>query len=324
MSLAPGALSLPSPRRGFAPAPRRASSSRRRLRAGASRASSRASTLLVASPDVPGVTWASPPGTVDVTVSIPLPPGTKREDIDVKLFADRVSVLIAGLDAPALEGPFPGRVDLDGCYWDKDDDLLTLILEKEHAYDPWEFLLESDLPEPGDVTVTNKVFFEIDINGERAGRVEFGLYGNHVPRTAENFRALCVGDAGVTEDGVKRAFEGSCFHRVIPGFMCQGGDFTKANGTGGESIYGEKFEDEAFGIDHDRPFLLSMANAGPNTNGSQFFVTVAECPHLDGKHVVFGEVLSGQDVVRAIEAKGTPEGKPRAQVTIAECGEVVE
>jgi peptidyl-prolyl isomerase D len=104
--------------------------------------------------------------------------------------------------------------------------------------------------------------------------------------------------------------------------MCQGGDFTKANGTGGESIYGAKFEDEAFGIDHDRPFLLSMANSGPNTNGSQFFVTTGEARHLDNKHVVFGEVLEGEEVVRKMEEKGSPEGKPRAQVAIANCGEL--
>ena len=103
--------------------------------------------------------------------------------------------------------------------------------------------------------------------------------------------------------------------------MCQGGDFTKANGTGGESIYGEKFEDEAFGIAHDRPFLLSMANAGPDTNGSQFFITTAQTPHLDMRHVVFGEVTSGEDVVRAMEAKGSQDGTPKAQIEIIDCGE---
>ena len=104
--------------------------------------------------------------------------------------------------------------------------------------------------------------------------------------------------------------------------MCQGGDFTAANGTGGESIYGEKFEDEAFGIDHDKPFLLSMANSGPNCNGSQFFITTKECAHLDKKHVVFGEVLEGSDVVLAMEEKGSPEGYPKAQVTVVGCGQL--
>ncbi|EEH58098.1 uncharacterized protein MICPUCDRAFT_33009 [Micromonas pusilla CCMP1545] len=148
-----------------------------------------------------------------------------------------------------------------------------------------------------------------------------GLYGNHVPKTTENFRALCTGEKGDGAEGKPLHFKGSCFHRVIPGFMCQGGDFTKANGTGGESIYGEKFEDEAFGIAHDRPFLLSMANAGPDTNGSQFFITTAPTPHLDMRHVVFGEVTSGEDVVRAMEAKGSQDGTPKAQIEIIDCGE---
>ena len=166
------------------------------------------------------------------------------------------------------------------------------------------------------------MFFDVDINGKASGRIEMGLYGNHVPKTVENFRALCTGEKGEGTSGKPLHYKGSCFHRIIPGFMLQGGDFTNANGTGGESIYGDKFEDEAFGIDHDRPFLLSMANSGPDSNGSQFFITTGEAPHLDMKHVVFGEVLSGQELVRDIEGKGTPEGKCKAQVMIADCGEL--
>lgn len=144
-----------------------------------------------------------------------------------------------------------------------------------------------------------------------------------MPKTAENFRALCTGEKGVGKSGKPLAYKGSTFHRVIKNFMIQGGDFTAGNGTGGESIYGEKFEDEGFQEKHDKPFLLSMANAGPNTNGSQFFVTTVPTPHLDGKHVVFGRLISGKSVIRAVENTETDSGdKPTETVVIEDCGEV--
>lgn len=150
------------------------------------------------------------------------------------------------------------------------------------------------------------------------------LYADRVPKTAENFRALCTGEKGKASDGEHDLhFKGSQFHRVIPKFMIQGGDFTRGDGTGGLSIYGEKFEDESLEGKHDTPFLLSMANAGPNTNGSQFFITTVPTPHLDGKHVVFGRVLAGKSVVRAIEQARTGENdRPQQSVTIADCGEL--
>ncbi|KAL8800213.1 MAG: hypothetical protein Q9182_005335 [Xanthomendoza sp. 2 TL-2023] len=169
----------------------------------------------------------------------------------------------------------------------------------------------------------SRVYFDIEIGKEKAGRVTFELYDDIVPKTTENFRALCTGEKGTGKSGKPLSYKGSIFHRVIKGFMIQGGDFTAGNGTGGESIYGEKFEDENFQLKHEKPLLLSMANAGPGTNGSQFFVTTVPTPHLDGKHVVFGEVLDGKGIIRKIENLKTQDDKPQsADVTIADCGQL--
>lgn len=175
---------------------------------------------------------------------------------------------------------------------------------------------------PNDAKITSQVFFDIAIGDESAGRIVMGLYGEDVPRTAENFRCLCTGEKGMGKKGKPLHYKGSIFHRVIPRFMLQGGDFTNRNGSGGESIYGESFNDEAFVFRHEEPGLLSMANSGPNTNGSQFFITTVPTPHLDGKHVVFGRVLEGMDVVKKIERLGSESGETQAFIIIRDCGEL--
>jgi cyclophilin family peptidyl-prolyl cis-trans isomerase len=167
-----------------------------------------------------------------------------------------------------------------------------------------------------------RVFFDITIGDKPAGRITFELFADAVPKTAENFRALCTGEKGVGTSGKPLHYKGSRFHRIIQQFMCQGGDFTRGNGTGGESIYGAKFEDENFTHKHTTPGLLSMANAGPGTNGSQFFITTVVTPWLDGKHVVFGKVVDGMKVVSAMEAVGSRSGSTSADVVIADSGEL--
>ncbi|XP_042348700.1 peptidyl-prolyl cis-trans isomerase D [Plectropomus leopardus] len=167
-----------------------------------------------------------------------------------------------------------------------------------------------------------RVFFDVDIGGERAGRIVLELFADITPKTAENFRALCTGEKGTGKStGKPLHFKGCPFHRIIKKFMVQGGDFSNHNGTGGESIYGEKFEDENFHYKHDKVGLLSMANAGPNTNGSQFFITTVPTPHLDGKHVVFGQVLKGMGVVKMLESIETNEDAPVKPCVIADCGD---
>ncbi|XP_078055621.1 peptidyl-prolyl cis-trans isomerase-like isoform X1 [Mustelus asterias] len=160
-----------------------------------------------------------------------------------------------------------------------------------------------------------RVYMDITAGDKPQGRIVMELRPDVVPKTAENFRALCTNEKGF-------GYKGSIFHRIIPGFMCQGGDFTKHNGTGGKSIYGEKFQDENFQLKHTEAGTLSMANAGPNTNGSQFFICTAETPWLDGKHVVFGKVVEGYDVVKKMEKLGSSDGKTSSTVSIINCGQL--
>jgi len=161
--------------------------------------------------------------------------------------------------------------------------------------------------------ITHKVFMDIKLDDRPIGRITFGLYGHDVPKTVQNFYELCTMQNGF-------GYKHSIFHQVITGFKMQGGDFTNCDGTGGKSIFGDKFPDEVFAYNHDRAGLLSMANSGPDSNGSQFFITFAPTPWLNGKHVVFGEVLEGMDIVEAVERVSSESGVPRRTVTITNCG----
>ena len=185
---------------------------------------------------------------------------------------------------------------------------------------PMPAMAAADDADDADETITDKVYFDVKIGGKDAGRIIIGLFGKTVPRTVQNFKSIAEGFQ--KKDGNILSYANSPFHRIIPGFMIQGGDITRGDGRGGESIYGNRFGDENFKIAHSSPGYLSMANAGPNTNGSQFFITTVTTSWLDGKHVVFGKVLEGMDVVKAIEDQGSRSGQPASRVTISNSGTV--
>lgn len=252
-------------------------------------------------------------------------PGIQKSDLSFQIHPNRLNLTVKG--ESLLSGDLPEAVDIDGCYWAFEETdqgrMIHITLEKKiMGYDSWPSPLESQQAPPADATVTHHIFFEMAVEGVPVGKIVFGLYGNALPKTVKNFRALCAGDQGHTDSGTPLHYKGSSFHRVITSFMAQGGDFTNGDGTGGESVYGAKFNDEGFPFQHTEAGQLSMANSGPNTNGSQFFITFGAQPHLDGKHMVFGKVESGMDVLQKIESLGSSSGSVSKSVTISDCGEV--
>ena len=253
---------------------------------------------------------------------IALESGIQTKAIGVEMHVQRVSVTIDGVKVLRDE-ELHAPIDLDESYWEVEEDdandgrrSLKVVLTKRTGYVSWPYCLESEnvTYDAATTPTTRSVYLDLEINGVPAGRITLGLFVEELPLTCANFRQLCCDNK----------YLGSAFHRVIPGFMLQGGDFTKGDGTGGMSIYGERFDDEGFCFNHTVPGLLSMANAGPDTNGSQFFITCKATPHLDGKHVVFGRILAGMDVVSMVEDLGSPSGVPSKQVTIVACGDSVE
>jgi len=260
----------------------------------------------------------------EVHVFVPIEDSIKAKDCDVKIGKKTLKVGLKDQEA-IVDDQLWKEINADESSWEIDKDksgkrCIIVTLMKKAKWDRWDYLVKCE-EIPPDTTCTEKVFFDVLLNGEKAGRVVMGLYGKEVPKTVENFRALCSGEKGDGQAGKPLHFKGCGFHRIIPEFMVQGGDFTHGDGTGGESIYGEKFADENFRIKHTKKGLLSMANAGKNTNGSQFFITLKDTPHLDGKHVVFGEVLEGyEEVVKKMEAVGSSSGDTKVKVAIEDCG----
>lgn len=254
---------------------------------------------------------------------MPVDDELRAKQVVYKLSKDRLTLGVDGATSPVIDDEqLWAAVDTEMSFWEIDEvnsERCVVVNLVKRSQANWNVGLMSQFDV--DRTITTRTFFDITVDGEPAGRIVMGLYGRNTPRTTENFRCLCTNERGATV--AKTHFKGTPFHRIIPGFMLQGGDTTMGDGTGGVSIYGRPFEDEDFGVAHDRAGLLSMANAGPDSNGSQFFITCAETPWLDGKHVVFGEVVEGMELVKTLEGYGgVDEGKPSKQIIVADCGEI--
>jgi len=246
-------------------------------------------------------------------VTVPVPAGFKDGD---KWSTEAKERFFGQKNEDAMQKWFDGQRAL----FKEDSDKGKALKEKYETEEKLEEFLQTKYNSSLDSLVGKaakcaRVYMDIKIGDDDAGRIIMMLRGDVVPKTAENFRQLCTGEHGF-------GYANSIFHRVIPGFMCQGGDFTNHNGTGGKSVYGEKFEDENFCLEHTGEGVLSMANAGPGTNGSQFFLCTAKTSHLDGKHVVFGKVIEGYEIVKKVEEVGSQGGETSKRVEVTACGEL--
>jgi len=260
----------------------------------------------------------------EIRVCVPIGEGVKAKDCDVKIGRRSLRVGVKG-EEPVIDDALWKDCDFEESSWELSQDqgqrCIVVTIFKKAKWDSWPHLLKCEEVKL-DTTVTHKVFLDIAVDGELLGRIVIGLYGNLVPRTVENFRLLCTGERGVGKSGARLHFKGSPFHRIVPDYICQGGDIECGDGTGGESAFGDRFPDECLELRHNRLGLVSMASAERDRNGSQFFITLRDdIPALDGKHVIFGEVLEGfSEVVRKIEKLGSKTGETSRRVEVHDSG----
>lgn len=257
---------------------------------------------------------------------IPVDQAVGAKDVVADIQRTRITLGIRGQE-PVLEGELWKEIKAHESGWVLDEEegqrCLIVTLIKRDVWIDYDYLLKAH--ETSKVSITGKCYLDVSIGGTPSGRIIIGVYGNAVPKTAANFQALCSGEKGLGRSGRPLCYKGCKFTRVLPTRLCQAGDIVAGDGSSGESIYGRTFADESLELRHTKPGIVSMANAGPNTNSSQFFITMEEAPDLDGKYVVFGEVLEGLHVVQGIGECGDPQysGAVDREVVIEDCGVLV-
>ncbi|KAG1680814.1 hypothetical protein FOA52_008147 [Chlamydomonas sp. UWO 241] len=294
-------------------------------RAAAPRRTALRAQALLKEADGVSASWTQTPD--DVLIRVPVDASVRGRDISFEVHPKRLSLAVDGKQLLAGNFAGGGDVNADESFWtlEKSDEesgggrkyVAITLAKKSMGYNSWEMLLES---ERVDATVTDRVWMQVAIGGQVIGKMVIALFGKVAPKTVDNFKSLATGDKGVGPSGKPLHYKGVRFHRIITEFMAQGGDTTLGNGFGGESIYGDKFEDESFKMRHEERGCVAMANAGPNTNGSQFYICFGPAPHLDGKHVVFGRIEAGLELLGRMEAVGDESGTPSDEVVVVDCG----
>lgn len=271
--------------------------------------------------------WKGGPGDEsedEIHVFVPLETSTNANDVYCEIGRTHLRIGVRG-QQPIIDAELWKEIRAHESGWvvDNEDGKRCVIatLVKRDVWIDYDYLLKED-DVVADTTITHQCFLDVSIDGEYEGRLVVGLYGNHLPLTVNNFLSLCAGVKCNDDAGTDMHYRGCPFHRVVPKVLCQTGDVIEGDGTASVSVYGQPFPDESFAIKHSRAGLLSMANAGPNTNGSQFFFILGESEHLNGKHVVFGELLDGWPVLKRVEACGAADlsGNTVRKVVIDDCG----